>query len=216
MSKARWFGAIGVEKDHQGGKVAPGEIKTLSAVGVQAGVALQNAFTYHEEKNMAQRDSLTLLFNHAYFRARLDEEIRGADRYGFEVCLLMMDIDNFKSLNDTFGHLEGDAILKELAIAMINNLRDSDTAARYGGDEFAVILTRTNKERSKEIAERLRASISENKFIVDNKEHHITISIGAAIYPNPQISSAAELIKMADDCLYLAKNEGRNLVRFCE
>jgi diguanylate cyclase (GGDEF)-like protein len=155
-------------------------------------------------KNLTMLDSLTGLFNHRYLYEKLEDEAHRSQRYLSNFCILMIDIDNFKIANDDMGHIYGDNILKELAEIFKSNLRDTDIAGRYGGDEFFIILVETDIKVAYLVAEKLRKAVEVYNFEQDIK---ITISIGVQEYANEPIS---EFVEKADKKLYSAKNNGRN------
>ena len=161
-------------------------------------------------KQLAIRDSMTQLYNHQYFRQLLQSELARAKRYKRPLSLLFGDIDNFKAVNDTYGHLAGDRIIKALATKLKMETRDSDHAVRYGGEEFAVILTETPIEEAKMIAERLRSEIESMVITNDDNLISITLSFGIADFTDPELADIDELINRADRALYQAKDQGRN------
>jgi diguanylate cyclase (GGDEF)-like protein len=162
---------------------------------------------------MIIREGLTGLFNKAYIRQRLEQEFYRAKRYDHELSLLMIDLDNFKELNDRFGHTVGDHLLRYFSQLITETVRPSDIPARYGGEEFLVILPETSKEEARILAERLRLRISLYPFRIDSRKEDIlfTISIGVTSYPEFG-QSTEELISLADEALYLAKKNGKNKV----
>jgi len=160
----------------------------------------------------ANTDCLTGLYNHRYFQEKLSSEINRASRYNHNLSLLMIDIDFFKGFNDEYGHPVGDAALRDLAQILIKNVRETDIAFRYGGEEFSVILPETSIEDAKVTAERIRQEVENHKFIDgEGQEHSLTVSIGVASYPD-HCSSRASLLLAADVALYQAKSLGRNRV----
>ncbi|MGM0370504.1 MAG: diguanylate cyclase, partial [Bacillota bacterium] len=167
-----------------------------------------------EKKKMTEQaitDGLTGLYNHSYFRKRLAKKIAEAEKTGSTFSLLMLDIDNFKSFNDDYGHQAGDAVLKELAQTLEANIRKEDVVARYGGEEFAIILSTEEKHNTNKQAERIRKNVAQEIIIYKDLELQITVSIGAAIYC--QENTAKELVDLADQALYRAKKAGRNNVK---
>ncbi|MBM7624232.1 diguanylate cyclase [Sporohalobacter salinus] len=161
-------------------------------------------------KQLALRDSLTKLYNHGYFKEALKQEINRAERYDQDLALLLLDIDDFKEINDTYGHQAGDKMLKKLAKLLRENVRSSDIVARYGGEEFAVILVDSDIQGAVVKGERLKELIENNKINCDGGVIQMTVSIGVAAYSKGQSSS--ELISIADQALYQAKLEGKNCV----
>ena len=166
-----------------------------------------------EEKNaelerMIRIDPLTKIYNKATIEELLKREIENAKRYKEPLSVLMIDIDDFKHINDTYGHLVGDNVLRELAHVIRKNLRKGDLAGRYGGEEFTVVLPRTDLKTAKIIAERIRRSIEDYLF---PDSIHITVSIGVSQL-QMESETSESLLKRADDALYTAKREGKNRV----
>jgi len=160
----------------------------------------------------AVRDSLTGLLNHREFYRRLEEEVARADREGQEVAVLMIDLDDFKSVNDTWGHLRGDGVLREVARALESCVREQDVLARYAGDEFAVVLTATGERAARAVAERIRrraAAIGAGSDLPAGVA--VTVSIGLATR-GPGVEPIADLMERADQALYRAKAGGRDRV----
>lgn len=163
-------------------------------------------------KDLSIHDALTGAINRREFRNRLLQEVALAQRHGESFTLLMLDIDHFKQVNDSFGHQAGDDVLRALSSLIRDKLRCSEPLARYGGEEFAVILPKTDSRRGLAVAERLRQSIAEyNAFIANGKPLRITVSIGLARFPG-DADSETKLISAADKALYAAKKSGRNRV----
>ncbi|HOK00955.1 MAG TPA: sensor domain-containing diguanylate cyclase, partial [Spirochaetota bacterium] len=184
------------------------DILFLEKLSKFASIAVENSRLYR----MATIDRMTGLFIHHYFKERLAEELKRAERNKKDLTLLMLDIDHFKRVNDTYGHLNGDTVLKIIASIIHQNIRVFDMASRYGGEEFAVILTDTDEELGLKIAERLRAKVEEADFDLNGTKIKVTISIGVAQF-NPEVDDSADsIIARADMALYQAKNTGRNRV----
>ena len=162
---------------------------------------------------LAVKDGLTELYNHRYFKRFLTQEIKRANRHKSQVSLIMMDIDHFKNYNDTYGHLAGDEVLRNVAKLMSENIRSIDVAARYGGEEFVIVLPQTNKNAAKIVAEKLRTLVGNQKFQNEDTQPNgkITISMGVATFPE-NATDIKELIHQADQRLYHAKSLGRNCV----
>lgn len=161
---------------------------------------------FKETEKLAMMDGLTGIFNRRYFEVNLKKELRRASRYDKDLALLMFDIDNFKKLNDTKGHLFGDAILKKLASLFMEISREEDIICRYGGEEFVIILPETTADGALKYAERIRANLKETQPF---NENNITLSGGIAAYPYGG-RSLNELIETADKALYESKFSGKD------
>ncbi len=179
-------------------------------------------FTYHDEldetfqKEMfdaALRDGLTGAYNKNYLMNHLNTELAFALRHKTPLSVIMYDVDKFKPVNDTYGHLAGDAILKRLAELSISTLRSDDIFARYGGEEFTIVSRGVMAAEAAIIAERLRHIVERTDFVFDGQHIPITISLGVAAMPEISVTTPEGLIGAADKALYEAKNGGRNQVR---
>ena len=163
---------------------------------------------------LARTDSLTQLLNRRVLIERLVQEVERARRYQSTLALLMIDLDHFKRVNDQYGHLVGDDVLRDVATILRNAVRAVDVVARYGGEEFVVVLPETSVVGSQSFAERLREKIEANGFNAHpHGIFHVTCSVGMASYPGMQIESGEDLLARADEALYRAKADGRNRVR---
>jgi diguanylate cyclase (GGDEF)-like protein len=185
-------------------------VRTILALLVEQIVHLEKISVY---SNFANFDGLTGLHTHRYFQEALAREIARAQRIGYPVSLMMIDIDHFKQYNDTFGHPQGDAALKEIADVLTRSIRSYDLAARYGGEEMVLVLPHASPHRVVPLAERIRATIADLPFrgVTGSQPVQLTVSIGVAGLP-ANAKSKSELIERADQALYLAKEEGRNRV----
>lgn len=180
---------------------------------------------YETVKELSIRDSLTDVFVRRHFLQRFDEELKRAIKYNLPLAVLMLDIDLFKRYNDDYGHLAGDATLKQVAGLLKENLRKVDIVGRYGGEEFVVVLPEVKKAVAHEVAERIRSNIARTSFKIYNDQTRVTVSIGVALFPNDtpdwqsktNISELAfDLIRHADKALYRSKEDGRNRVAIYE
>jgi len=160
----------------------------------------------------ATRDSLTGLVNRRLFIERLDSEVAWHQRHDLPLSLLFIDIDHFKSINDRFGHLWGDIVLKNLSKLFETEFRTEDLVCRFGGEEFVVYMRHTDAENSKAIAERVREKVESSPMLLDEKKVQITVSIGVATREGRSLTSSDELLHEADMFLYVAKDRGRNRV----
>lgn len=177
----------------------------------QAAIALENARLYGELEKLAITDGLTGLANHRTFQERLLREISRAERFGQELSLIILDIDHFKLVNDKYGHQVGDQVLRSVGNALQDQLRKMDFVARYGGEEFAVIMPQTRKNEAVHIAERLRESIAQGRYLKAEPNRSITISLGVAEYPT-DATEPSTLVEKADRALYVSKEQGRDRV----
>ena len=195
------------------------DINLCQIIAQSAYHAIKNARLFEEVskekeemKTLAITDSLTEVYNHNFFYTRLEEEFNRTVRYETPISLIMMDIDDFKRINDTYGHRTGDHVLKEVADMIKKIVRKTDIVARYGGEEFSVILPHTNLDGAEEEAERIREAISSHAYANLTKET-ITISLGVVSYPSGKtIMNAGDFVNLADTALYEAKRSGKNKV----
>lgn len=208
IAKGEAIGVINITNKKHGKLFNQKDLEFMTSLANQAAIAIDNAKLYE----LATKDGLTKLYISRHFYTLLENEIRRCARYKRDMSLLMLDIDNFKKINDTYGHLIGDQILRELAREISQTVRKIDVPARYGGEEFVVILPETNKEDAVIIAERLRKNIS--KIVVQANETTSispTTSIGVAQYPFDGVEPKT-LINSADTALYHSKHNGKNVV----
>jgi two-component system cell cycle response regulator len=196
------------------------ELKDGDKIQVGRGTVLRFGFqdaldeSFHENLlSSALRDGLTKLFNKRYLMDRLDSELKFAQRHETSLSLLMIDIDHFKKVNDTHGHLAGDAVLVHLAQVLTRAVRNEDVVARFGGEEFAIILRAIGIEPALQMAERLRRQVEAAVVRGNAGELKTTISIGVAGFPSTMVKTPEQLVEAADQALYRAKHEGRNCTR---
>lgn len=173
----------------------------------------KNSMMYKKLRYYAEKDQLTDLFNRRKFMENLDREFASCKRYKYPVSLLMLDLDHFKKVNDSLGHAAGDVALKKFAEILAGNIRDVDIAGRIGGEEFAVLMPNTEKDKAVFVAERIRKAVENGIVEFEGSEFSLTVSIGVASIPPADLKESAELLKIADSCLYKAKSSGRNQVR---
>lgn len=181
--------------------------KVLSILSVYAAQAIENARLFEEMKRLSITDGLTKLYNYSHFLEHLESEIRRAERYNLSFSLIMMDLDNFKRVNDLYGHIFGNEVLKKISKILMENIRRSSFIARYGGEEFCLILVEAQKKEAKEVGERIRRLIEKEK----RELFGITVSMGISCYPEDARTST-ELLEIADKALYMAKREGGNCI----
>ncbi|WP_224243610.1 GGDEF domain-containing response regulator [Hyalangium gracile] len=216
--------------------IAPAEARELRLAALRLGVEvvaepwddeelrarMQRAFSAHqvlvtlasqvsELQKLSVLDGLTLLHNHRYFQERLREEFRVAQRYDDALSLILVDLDHFKTINDTYGHPVGDDVLRKVARALQQCVRETDIVARYGGEEFAVLLPRTPLTGAITVAERIWKELGQLR-VGPEANLKVTASLGISGFPHRTVLSADQLLLTADEALYRAKREGRNRV----
>lgn len=183
-------------------------LRVLMTIADQAAVAIENARLYE----LATVDGLTGLFVRRYFDHRLGEEWERSTRYSNPFVVAIFDLDNFKKINDTYGHQIGDKVLRATGAIIRKNMRSIDIAARYGGEEFCFLLPRTELSEAMAVAERIRQDISKEEVSIDSGALWVTVSIGLAGFPDTESTSAIGLLSEADQALYQAKRAGKNRV----
>jgi diguanylate cyclase (GGDEF)-like protein len=188
------------------------ELVRLELFRQSFGLALNNALAHDRLQRLAALDPLTGVYNRRFGLGRLHEEFERAIRSSAPLGLLMLDIDHFKSVNDTYGHQVGDRILKSVASITRSILREGDILVRYGGEEFLAILPAASSEDLRLIGERIRRSTEESAHPEGQQTIRVTISIGGAAFPNQNVEKESSLLQSADDSLYKAKETGRNQV----
>ncbi|MCC6746330.1 MAG: diguanylate cyclase [Deltaproteobacteria bacterium] len=167
---------------------------------------------YHEEiYRLTTVDGLTQVYNKRYFMEVLEREISRGHRYGRELSLIMFDIDHFKNINDTYGHLAGDHVLHQLAQVVKERIRREDIMARYGGEEFAIVLPEIDAFNARQFADKIRRLVEKTAFKFEDTKIPVTISIGVGCV-TADLTTSTDFIKLADENLYEAKRRGRNCV----
>lgn len=192
-------------------KFKKSQLNLLSILSSFAAMSIDHAKLHENTRKMAFTDGLTGLYNHRHFQEQLEKEISRSLRYSETFSLLMIDIDDFKCINDKFGHTFGDKVLQKLSDILKASIRDSDTAARYGGEEFAVILPKVAAEQAFTMAQRIRKQVKIKSASLMRDKAPLTISIGVAEYPK-DAKRRLDLIKRADKALYEAKSLGKDQV----
>ncbi|HWA57726.1 MAG TPA: diguanylate cyclase [Gemmatimonadales bacterium] len=175
---------------------------------------LESAVLGREQmKQLAETDPLTETFNRRALAEKLVQEIERANRYNTMLACLMVDVDNFKHINDAHGHIVGDGVLRQLGAILRREQRTVDIVARYGGEEFVVLLPETATSGARIFAERIIRKVAAQNFGEDDRQVHVTISVGIACYPDERVSDGESLLHLADQNLYKAKLDGRNRYR---
>lgn len=191
--------------------ITPTDAKNLRLLGVMAAHALETVWEIEEINRRARTDALTGLANRQQFEERLSRIVLETNRFGGSCTLIVIDIDRFKQVNDTYGHQTGDEVLKRVAIVLQEEVRNVDLCARYGGEEMALLLPQTDLAGGCQLAERLRSAVGDKPVVIGGREIHVTISLGVATYPEGA-RDRDELFSAADRALYGAKRAGRNKV----
>lgn len=198
------------------GSISPYEkemLKHMEHLVNQIAIALDNAMVHKEIEKLSMTDPLTGVFNRRRFGELLKEHFKAASRYKYETGLLMMDVDNFKYINDTFGHQQGDIILSEIGRLLRESTRSTDVLARYGGEEFVCLVAHTGKDGLLALAEKLRKTVETHRF-PGLRDWQVTVSVGAGLFPSEGVRCEEDLVKAADENLYFAKRNGKNQVAF--
>jgi diguanylate cyclase (GGDEF)-like protein len=213
MSHDEMIGYLSVRNPRDGRIPRIEQVRTLEIFGAQVVMALQSSDQIEEIKRLTFIDGLTPAYNYRYFQETLVREIHRHQRSGHEMALGMLDIDNFKRINDTFGHPVGDEILRGMVEELMKKARDTDVVARYGGEEFAIIFPDTPASSARDAANRLREVIERREFVMPQLRRglRVTASMGVAVFPlNGR--TPTDLIARADAALYFAKKNGKNQV----
>ena len=188
------------------------ELDMLTACGPILSMAFNNAITHQQMQLLAALDSLTGIYNRRFGYNRIQDEFGRSIRSGSSISLIMIDIDHFKVINDTYGHIVGDKIIVSITKTISGAIREGDILVRYGGEEFLCVLPGANLHDAQLIAERIRIMVSDSLVKWNEQEIRETVSLGTATYPNKDINDIQQFINMADDAMYSAKSMGRNRV----
>lgn len=188
------------------------DVEMLSLVANQVALAITNASLYTQTRALSITDDLTGCHNRRYFQQMLQMEWKRAVRFRRDLSMVMIDVDHFKQYNDTYGHLQGDRVLRDLGRLFLKNLREVDTVARFGGEEFVLLLPDTDKRGAIAVAEKVRKFVEDHAFSSGGKKTRpVTISCGIATFPH-DVGAMEDLVDSADIALYRAKDQGRNRV----
>ena len=206
LSERKMVGILAVEN------LPKEDLERLVILTMQFALEIKKVLLYETVEKLAVTDSLTGLYVRRYFYERLEEELQRSKKYKFEFAFIMVDIDDFKKCNDTYGHMVGDVVLKDISRIIKESVREIDIVGRYGGEEFVIALPETGRESGRQVAERLRKKTEDKVFAAYDEKLKLTISVGLAVYP-ADASELSDIIDKADQALYEAKNSGKNVVR---
>ncbi len=210
--------ALGIEENQIAGylavdRILPEDKEKFGILAQQFLIGLRRALLYQKVQGMTITDSLTQVYCRRYFLERFSEELKRSQKNKLSLSFLMIDSDNFKRFNDRYGHLTGDAILRQVSKTITLAVRQIDFIGRYGGEEFSIVLSETDREQAAFAAERIRQAIAGAAIKVYDEELKVTVSIGVSTFPDNALNMQ-DLIEMADQALYLAKETGKNKVCF--
>ncbi len=191
--------------------VSPKDIEKFMILANQFALTLRRSKLYKDVERLAITDSLTDVYTRRYFLERFEEEIKRAAAKKIKLSFIMLDVDHFKMVNDQFGHLTGDYVLKEISLIIKENIREIDFVGRYGGEEFCIVLPETDLEGAFLVAERIRKSAQDRLIKAYDASVRITLSLGISTFPSHG-KQTDELIDKADWALYRAKTQGRNRI----
>ena len=211
VNKNRLLGVLNLHHEEVDG-FNDNDLRLIQAIANQAAIAIENSQLYEKARNLSNTDELTGLANRRHFQTILQREAAQAQRFQSYFALMMIDIDHFKQYNDTHGHLKGDVVLRQVSSLLLHNTRGIDLVARFGGEEFVLLLPKTNNHGARAAAEKLRSCISQAEFEGAAESQplgKLTISIGISVYPDDS-KDVFELLDLADRALYQAKDAGRN------
>src|SRR5581483_4211391 len=187
--------------------------KLFAMLANQVALAVRNVQLHKTTATLAITDSLSGLFTHGYFQEHLGKEVIQSKYSKNPLSLMIIDVDFFKKVNDTYGHPQGDALLKQLGSVIKQVVRPTDVVCRYGGDEFTVTMLGTNRISAVVIAERIRQTVEDYEFVLGNQIGHVTVSGGVASFPE-DAETKKELIEKSDAAMYESKHKGRNRICF--
>lgn len=217
LVRDKLVGVLNVNNKREGGVYRPEDLDLLVAIASQAAVVIDNAHLYEETQAFCYLDSLTRTFNHPSFQLMLEREFERAQRYERPLSLIVIDIDEFKSYNDQYGHTAGEKAIRSISELICKQSRSSDVNCRYGGDEFAVFLPESSAANARNFAEKIRESVDSHYFPgkVGDMGEHLTVSVGIASFPE-DAQTHVVLIDKAEAALFEAKFSGKNKISTAE
>jgi two-component system, cell cycle response regulator len=210
-SRGSVFGVLALYGRHAEGPFTEDDLVTVRSLVSQTEAAIENTFLHEEASRLSITDALTGVWNRRHFDLRLEEELERSSRFLEPFGLLLLDVDGFKPINDVFGHPAGDFVLVELSRRLQDVTRSVDVVARFGGEEFALILPRTETEGARLVGEKIRTAVARQPFDAVGQSIPVTVSVGVATYPDGGVD-ARTLLAAADEALYEAKANGKNRV----
>lgn len=210
----RVVGVLNLTDKAHGERFAPEDIAVLELFRQLIGASIGNVKLFEKTQRQAKTDGLTGMLNHRTFYETLEMELRRSQRYGSRLSIIMADVDNFKPINDVYGHRAGDMTIKQISRRISACIRQIDIAARYGGDEFAVILPNTSLPDAVVVAERMVKAVCETPILWEGQELHVSLSAGVGQFEGE--TGIGDVTKATDAALYTAKQTGKNTVRVVE
>ncbi len=212
-SRNRILGVVELINSLEDGDFSEADLKILSTIADYAAIAIENAHYVQKVRELVITDDLTGLYNARHLHELLDYEVERAKRYGADLSLVFIDLDHFKNVNDTYGHLVGSRLLTEIGHLIHNHIRKVDMAARYGGDEFVIVLPNTSKEGAIAMVTKLRQKIREHDFLAgDGCRIRVTASFGIASFPE-DAQNKHDIIRLADRAMYDVKETTRDAIK---
>ncbi|MFH1484645.1 MAG: sensor domain-containing diguanylate cyclase [Chloroflexota bacterium] len=217
VAEGRLHGVLSAIRNQDDDSFSSFDIATAELIAQNLAIHIQNEVVRQEIGRLAIIDSLTSLHNRRFFEDAIDREVARARRFWHSLCLVILDVNNFKKINDQLGHPAGDAVLKSIGIILQNVTRQSDVVCRYGGDEFAVLLPQTDREGALRAAKRMMTAVSAYPFEFNDRvfPKKVRVSIGISGYPYPA-TNKADLLQQTDDAMYRAKRNGSRQPIFWE
>lgn len=213
ITRGKCLGVIELINKVEDGNFGPEDLILLTTMADYTAIAIENARFFSKIQELTITDDLTKLYNQRFLQSRLDYEIERARRFDYALSLIFLDLDHFKDVNDTYGHLAGSKLLKEAARLISGMIRTTDMACRYGGDEFLILLPETSKKNAIVLAEKMRSAISSHIFLSeDGINATLSGSFGVASYP-VDAHNKNDIIQKADHAMYRVKNASRNAVQ---
>lgn len=212
ISKGRVLGVIELINKKIGDEFTESDLESLTHLADYIAIAIDNAKNFEKIQELTIKDDLTCLYNTRFFHEMLEREIKRAIRKKRDLSLIFMDLDHFKEVNDTYGHIYGSLLLKQVAEIIKNSVRNIDIPIRYGGDEFVIILPETSKNQAEVVAKRILENLRNTTFLKEEGINlKLTASLGFASYPE-DAKDKEDLIKAADNAMYKVKNTSRNSI----